>query len=540
MANKGIAIAAVGLVAAAGAGYAGYKYIYSGESNAGDLASVIPANAYMVGYISNEPGAWEKLQKFGTPAAQKIITAQIKEAEQKFLTESKVNFNTDVQPWLGNTMFAILPNTDSKSTTPHILIAVGVKDKIKALAFADKMKAQSKEPSKEVEYKGIKITDSGKGTNKTFTALVNERLVISSEKRSIELAIDTAQGQTSVASKAGSDWFKGDSLGLRQPIAAFYVPNYAQGMEQMIKSSGSSTKVEPAILQELKKIQSIAGAVAIDDAGIRMKMVAKTDGTIPTMPNIAGNASASFPSDTFALVGGAGLSQIWTEVNKIYDQDPEMKKMMTQARQGFTQSTQLDLDKDVFSWMGGDYTMGMMPVNSGIAAQVGFGGALTIDSTNRAVTDNTIAKLIGMAKQNGATVEERQVGSAKISDLKAPGGIGTVLSYGWLSDKSLSVTVGDGLMEKIVNRPGESIEKSSSFTSTMGSMPSQRQSYSYIDIEKIFNLVNTKMGAMATQSIPADANAIISSMQGIGMVSTQPDKNTSQFEALLSLKPATK
>jgi Protein of unknown function (DUF3352) len=540
MANKGIAIAAVGLVAAAGAGYAGYKYIYSGESNAGDLASVIPANAYMVGYISNEPGAWEKLQKFGTPAAQKIITAQIKEAEQKFLTESKVNFNTDVQPWLGNTMFAILPNTDSKSTTPHILIAVGVKDKIKALAFADKMKAQSKEPSKEVEYKGIKITDSGKGTNKTFTALVNERLVISSEKRSIELAIDTAQGQTSVASKAGSDWFKGDSLGLRQPIAAFYVPNYAQGMEQMIKSSGSSTKIEPAILQELKKIQSIAGAVAIDDAGIRMKMVAKTDGTIPTMPNIAGNASASFPSDTFALVGGAGLSQIWTEVNKIYAQEPEAQKMLTQARQGFTQATQLDLDKDVFSWMGGDYTMGMMPVNSGIVAQAGFGGVLTIDSTNRTVTDNTVAKLIDMAKKNGATVAERQVGSAKISDVKAPGGVGTVFSYGWLSDKSLSIAVGDGLMEKIANRTGESIDKSSSFTSTMGSMPSQRQSYSYIDIEKIFNLVNTKMGAMATQSIPADVNAMISSMQGIGMVSTQPDKNTSQFEALLALKPATK
>jgi hypothetical protein len=271
-----------------------------------------------------------------------------------------------------------------------------------------------------------------------------------------------------------------------------------------------------------------------------MKMVAKTDGTIPTMPNIAGNASASFPSDTFALVGGAGLSQIWTEVNKIYAQEPEAQKMLTQARQGFTQATQLDLDKDVFSWMGGDYTMGMMPVNSGIVAQAGFGGVLTIDSTNRTVTDNTVAKLIDMAKKNGATVAERQVGSAKISDVKAPGGVGTVFSYGWLSDKSLSIAVGDGLMEKIANRTGESIDKSSSFTSTMGSMPSQRQSYSYIDIEKIFNLVNTKMGAMATQSIPADVNAMISSMQGIGMVSTQPDKNTSQFEALLALKPATK
>jgi Protein of unknown function (DUF3352) len=76
MSKQGI-VMAVTLVAAAGAGFAAYKYIYSGESNAGDLAGVIPADAYMAAYISNEPEAWEKLKKFGTPTAQNIITTQI-------------------------------------------------------------------------------------------------------------------------------------------------------------------------------------------------------------------------------------------------------------------------------------------------------------------------------------------------------------------------------------------------------------------------------------------------------------------------------
>ena len=542
MAKKGIVTAAL-LVAAAGAGFAGYKYVYSGESNAGDLASVIPADAYMVAYVSNEPEAWAKLQKFGTPAAQKIMTAQLKEAQEKFLAASKMDFNKDVQPWLGNTMLAVLPDTTGgKSNTPHILIAIGIKDKLKALEFSNKLKAQSKEPTKEIDYKGIKITDSGKGSSETFSAIVNDRLVVSPEQHSLELAIDTAKGQPSLASKAGSDWFKGDSLGLKQPIMAFYIPNYVQGLQQLLKSSGQpqTAALDAATLDQLKKIQSLGGGIAIDDAGIRLKFVAKTDGTNPSLPSISGKAIGSFPADTFAVFGGAGLSQIWTEVNKVAAAKPETQQAFTQMRQSFTQSTQLDLDKDVFSWMGGDYTLGMMPVSTGIAAQAGFGGALTIDTTDKAVTDNTLTKLVTLAKGAGLTVEERQVGSAKISDVKAPGGQGTIFSYGWLSDKSISIAMGDGLMDKIATPAGESIDRTANFTTAMGAMPSQRQSYAYIDIEKVLGLFNSKMGAMAGKNIPADVNAMITSVQGLGMSSTQPDKNTSQFEALLTLKPASK
>ena len=540
MSKKGIVTAAL-LVGAAGAGFAAYKYIYSGESNPSDLAGVIPADATMVAYISNDADAWAKLQKFGTPAAQKIIAAQVTEAQQKFLAESKMNFAQDIQPWLGNTMFAILPDSSgSSSAQPHVLIAIGIKDKLKALDFANKLKAQSKEPTKEIDYKGVKITDSGKGSSETFSAIVNDRLVVSPEQKSLELAIDTAKGQPSLASKAGNDWFKADSLGLKQPIAAFYIPNYFQTVQQLFKSGKQSIPVDAVTLEQLKKIQSIGGGIAIDDAGIRMKFVAKTDGTTLQLPTTANKAIGSFPADTFAIVGGTGLSQVWTEVNKIAAAQPTTQQALTQMRQSFTQSTQLDLDKDVMSWMGGDYTMGMMPVSTGITAAAGFGGVLTIDSTDRAVTDSTMTKLTNLAKGSGLTVEPRQVGSTQVFDIKAPAGQGTLFSYGWLSDKSLSIAVGDGLMDKIATHSGDSIERAANFTTAMGAMPAQKQSYAYIDIEKVYGLVNSKMGTATTRSIPPDVEAIISSIQGFGMSSAQPDKNTSQFEALLTLKPTSK
>ncbi len=536
---KKIIITAALLATAAGAGFAGYKYIYHGESNPGDLAGVIPADAYMAAYISNEPGAWAKLQKFGTPAAQSIVIQQVTETHQKLLAETKLDFNQDLQPWLGNMMIAALPDADSQTAKPHILIAIGIKDKLKALDFANKLKAQSKEPTKKLDYKGIEITDSGKGSSETFSAIVDDRLVVAPEQHTLELAIDTAKGQPSLASKAGSDWFKADRLQLKQPIAAFYLPDYPQAVQQLLQAGKQPIALDPATLAQLKKIQSFSGGIAIEDTGIRLKLVAKTDGTTLNLPNTSAKSIGSFPADTFALIGGTGLSQVWTEMNKVAQTQPGTQQIFTQMRQSFTQSTQLDLDKDVFSWMGGEYTLGMMPVSQGIAAQVGFGGALTIDSTDRAVTDNTMTKLTNLAKGYGLSVEPRQVGSTQIIDVKVPAGQGTIFSYGWLSDKSLLLAMGDGLVDKISTHSGESLDRTPNFTTALSDMSVQKQSYGYIDIEKIFSLFKSKAGAaMMGKAIPADINELITTVQGLGMSSTQPDKNTSQFEALLTLKPA--
>jgi hypothetical protein len=533
MSKKGIVTAAL-LVTAAGAGFAGYKYIH-GESQPVDLAAVIPADAYFAAYVSNEPEAWSKLQKFGTPAAQKIITQQLTEAQQKFLESTKMDYAKDLQPWMGNVMVAAVPDASGKASDPQIIIAIGVKDKLKALDFANKLKSQSKEPTKEIDYKGVKITDSGKGKNETFSALVNDELVVSPQQRSVELAIDTAKGAQSLASKTGNDWLQGGTLQLKQPIMAFYVPDYAKGVKQLLKSGKNPIALDAATEKEMQKIQSIGGGIEIDDAGIRMKIVTKTDGTTLNLPNVTSKQTSSFPSDTFMVVGGTGISQIWTEIDRIAALSPEYQKSLTEARTSFTQSTQLDLDKDVFGWMGGEYSLAMMPTNTGITALAGFGGALAIESTDRATTDKTIEKLISLAKTAGIQTEQRQVDGKNITDLKGPQG--NFFSYGWLNDKSLYMSVGDGLLDKIAKPTGETLDRNANFTAAFGSQPQERQSYMYVDVEKIYSAFGSKIGLLSGKSIPADVDAIVSSVRGIGITSVQVDNSTYRSESLLALKP---
>ncbi len=535
MAKKSIITAAL-LAIAAGAGFAGYKFLH-GESQPADLASVIPADAYFVMYISSEAAAWEKLKKFGTPAAQNMITQQLTQVQQKFLADTKMDYTKDLQPWMGNVMIAAIPDANGKTSEPQVVVAIGVKDKLKALDFANKLKAQSKEPTKEIDYKGVKITDTGKGKGETFSALVNDELVIAPQQHSLELAIDTAKGSPSLASKAGNDWFKGNTLDLKQPIMAFYLPDYAQSVQRLLAAGKNPIKLDAATLTQLNKIQSVGGGIAIDDAGVRMKIVSKTDGTTLSLPNMSAKTVENFPTDTFVFAGGTGIAQIWTETSKILSQKPETAQMLTQSRQSFTQTTKLDLDKDIFSWMGGEYGFGAIPVTQGIAAQLGFGGALAIDSTDKALTDNTMTKLTDFAKSNGLQAERRQVDSKTVTDLKFPGG--TLLSYGWLNDKSLLLAVGDGLVEKIVTHPGETLDRNVNFSTVLGTMPQDKQSYVYFDVEKMSALFMPKVAALSGgKQIPADANALIGSIRGIGITSVQVDKSTNKFEALLALKAA--
>jgi hypothetical protein len=534
MAKKGIITAAL-LVTAAGAGFAGYKYIH-GESQPVNLASVIPADAYFAAYISNEPEAWSKLQKFGTPAAQKIITQQLTEVQQKFLAETKMDYVKDIQPWMGNVMVAAVPDPSGKASEPQIIVAIGVKDKLKALDFANKFKSQSKEPTKEIDYKGVKITDTGKGKNESFSALVNDELVVSPQQHSVELAIDTAKGSQSLASKAGNDWLKADTLQLQQPIMAFYLPDYASGVKQLLKSGKNPVTLDAATENEMNKIQSVGGGIAIDDAGIRMKIVTKTDGTTLSLPNAASKQVSSFPSDTFAIFGGTGIDRVWTEVTRIAALKPETQKVLTEARANFTKSTQLDLDKDVFAWMGGEYSMAMIPASTGITAMAGFGGTVAIESTDKATTDNTMSKLTTLAKSAGLQTEQRQVEGKSITDLKGPNG--TFLSYGWLNDKSMYLSVGDGLIEKSAKPTGEALDRNANFTAALGTLPQDRQSYAYVDIEKISTLFGARIALLSGKSIPADVDAFISSVRGLGITSIQVDKNTYRSESLLSLKSA--
>lgn len=62
---------------------------------------------------------------------------------QQILTQSNIDYQKDLKPWVDSVMFAVLPSSPIKPTqaTPlaqesNVLMVVGIKDKASALNFA--------------------------------------------------------------------------------------------------------------------------------------------------------------------------------------------------------------------------------------------------------------------------------------------------------------------------------------------------------------------------------------------------------------------
>lgn len=143
-------------------GIAAYMYLKGGGDSSSPLGSakLVPATALMATYIDTNPESWHKLQQFGTPEAQKLLAKEFQSFNQQMLNDHKISYEADIKPWVGGVMIAVLPpdakkvseNNFPASEAPNYLLVVGIKDKIAALKFANKLKDQ----------KNVKIQEIGR------------------------------------------------------------------------------------------------------------------------------------------------------------------------------------------------------------------------------------------------------------------------------------------------------------------------------------------------------------------------------------------
>lgn len=143
-------IPVIGTAVIIAGGIAAYMYLKGGTNSSSPLGSakLVPATALMATYIDTNPESWNKLQQFGTPEARKLLGKEFQDFNQQMLNDSKISYEADIKPWVGGMMIAVLPPDAKKvsqdnfraSEAPNYLLVVGIKDKIAALKFANKLK----------------------------------------------------------------------------------------------------------------------------------------------------------------------------------------------------------------------------------------------------------------------------------------------------------------------------------------------------------------------------------------------------------------
>jgi Protein of unknown function (DUF3352) len=539
-----LAIGAIVLVAGGIGAYFAVKQVMKGtDSSPLTAAKLVPDDAVAAVYISGDTQAWKKLEAFGTPEAQKLVGDGLAKMNQELLTQSNVTFDQDIQPWLGGTMIAILPPNAVKPAqslpntpdAPNVLVVVGVKDKLAILNFSNKLKANKSLKQKEVDYKGQKITEiSSENGDPGYISFSENHLVISDQRLLVEQSIDAAKGEPSFASKPNANTVLTQGMELQNPLVQFYLPDYGGLVKQALASTPQATPLSPDLLKQLEQVKSISGGIGVDDQGLRLKTNTIVDpkaGLLLTQSS-PGKIVSLFPSETIALMSGYGIKQGWEAALKQADANPELKRGIDIMRGG-TQVVNLDLDKDIFGWMDGEFGLAMMPVNQGMLASAGVGGALAFDTSDRKTAEAMFAKLDTLVKQQMVSPTPKEVGGKKVTDWQTP--MGTVLTHGWLDQDTVFVAVGEPVVSAITTPKGAQLDASPAFQGITGSLPKPNGGYFYLDMEKVMPLIE-KVSAQASP-MPPESKAILSSIRGIGATASNPNTSTSQMEMILSLKP---
>ncbi|MEH2436924.1 MAG: DUF3352 domain-containing protein [Nostoc sp.] len=549
-------IPAVGAAVLAAGGITAYTYFKSplgASSDALGSAKLVPSTALMATYITTDSQAWAKLQQFGTPEAQKLVAKGLANFNKQVFSDSNVSYEKDIKPWAGGVMIAVLPPNSVKPTqfkasfqapnTPinvqqesNILIIVGIKDKLSALNFANKLKSQKGVKFKESDYKGQKIIETTENSKPTYSVVLNNsHLVLAPEKQAVEKAIDTFKGESSFASKEGASSILNKRMDVKNSLAQIYIPDYADMVQQLAAGSPQTKQLPPQALTQLKQIKSVVAGVGVDDAGVRVKAIANLDPQLNKFQyqSSPGNIVGQFPTSTFALISGNGISRGWETLVEESKNYPEMKQGLEQVR-GQLKFVNIDLDKDIFGWMNGEFAFGAIPSNQGVLTSVGFGGALVFDTSDRKTAEATFTKLDTLAKNYQINIGNRNIGGKDVTEWQIPRQ-GALLSHGWIDQDTVFVALGGPVAEAIGDRKNPSLDNSDTFKAVTGSLQKPNGGYFYLDMDK------TQTVPLIKSLISSDANAItiLGSIRGLGFTATSPDKSTSELEMLLALKPNT-
>jgi len=543
----------------------------TGTSVSGTL-TVVPKQSLMAMSISTDGAALSQIEQFLSPETKKLYDTEL-DKFRKNLSSSDFDYDKDVKPWIGkNVTIAFLPsgktanlvpnrsqsalqpryvpmsNTGSiqfvqnkepekaeSASPPNVLLVIEVKDKAGAEKFlSEKVKTKAGGKEKQSEYKGVKITQYGEGSNSSATATVGDYLIVTPREQLTQKAIDTFKGEPSLASSISAD-----DLKLKNTVAQVYIPNFGESIVELSALNPKAETIPPESLEQLKKVKSINLGFGIDDSGIRFKALGKFDPeAIAALKNSPNKIIGQIPSQAFAVITGFNIKNSWEQFAKSAEKNAEIKKSLDEARTQLKSSPlAIDLDKDIFGWMDGEYAIASVSGKpEGILAQTqGLAPVLLLQTTNRSAGESLLKKLDDFISKNGGKVDKKDVGGVAVTEWSVPGAPGAIVSHGWSQQDTLFLTASP-IVSLFVPKPTSALEADPTFKSVVSTLPTNNVGYFYIDADKTWSIVQSFLPAAEKEKTPPEVKALITSIRGLAVTAAYPKPDTAEVEAILALK----
>ncbi|MEH1897066.1 MAG: DUF3352 domain-containing protein [Nostoc sp.] len=543
-----LTLSAAGLLI--GAGTLAYWLLSQRQISSGDLlvgANIIPGDALFAVSLTTDPQQWQKLRQFGTKETQAELDKNLVELRDRFLTNNGYDFQKDIAPWVGDdvTIAILAPatankavpkpvttNEDAASDQQSMVMVLPVKNP----EIAKNILAQPKtlKQGKWIDriYQGIAIKQSEGQAGENFSAaLLDGRfIVITDSPKATERAINAYKNQTSLATTGGfADNFP--KIANDQPFSQFYinVPTAAK-----IAAASPNRPIPAQVLAQLQNNQGLAGTMTLEAEGIRFKGVSwlnPNSQRVLAVENKAGQMQSRLPAETLMMLSGGNLQRLWGDYVLTSQGNPLSPIAPEQLRGGIKSLTTLDLDKDLLSWMKGEFSLSVIPSSPKEGSPDNFRSGLVfmVQGSDRNSAEASIKQLDDvMRNQYQFQVQSAKVAGQPVVNWVSPYGTLTA-THGWLDGNVAFLVVGAPVTDKIVPKPNNTLASTIPFQQTVPTEPNPTNGQFFLDVER-----TVKNFPLPT--LISNQQSLLDATRSIGMTSAVSDSRSNIYNIFLALK----
>lgn len=574
--NKSSLILTLAAIAAIiNGGAAAYWVLIQEKYSWGNLpvgASLIPQNTLMALSISTNEQEWQKLSEFGTPQSQAAFEQSLTKLRDRFLTANGYNYQQHIQPWLGKQVTIaflappksttqgkltkqVTPITESESAESEaselekqsVVMVLPIDNPLQAKQILEQPQSPfNKNQWTEREYQGVTIKETKVNDDETYSTAVIEGkfLVISTDSRGIDRVIDTYKGDASLANTPGySEALQ--KIADNQSFAQLYVNIPAAA----VAANTDGKQLSPQGLAQIQQQQGLASNIILESQGIKFKNISWLKPNSQRryqITNSAGTMPQILPANTLMMVSGGNLKQFWQEYVQGAQSNPITPFKPKELRSAVKNFTGLDLDEDLISWMGGEFSVALIPAKStnqanAQSSNIGPGVVFMVKTSDRKTAEKNLAQLNEiMSDKYRFKAEKSQLGNQPVVNLVSPV-LGVKMSQGWLDGNVAFLTLGAPITEEIVPRPKNNLTQNELFRSTVPSELKPNNGHFFIDIERMgvdttANLLSFLLRLSPDVTTQNNLRNQLSPMQAIGVTAAVSDERSSRFDIFVKLK----
>jgi len=521
--KKRITLIGILLVLVIGGAYSYFRLVVGQRLTPQASAKLVPERASSLTFINTDPDVWSHLEKYGTPEAQTVWKGYLEQIEQDILPHSELNYEEDIAPWLSGMAIAHFPSFNPFSQDKNVLVIAGITNSLKARNFLGSLKNNGSTQVRQRQYQGVTITevetaDGGRASG----AMVQGYILFSPQGKVIEQAIATTQGQPSFASEEGMQQLLSRGLNLENPAAQVYLTDYSQWLGKGLAGQGFDV------------IESAVMGIELKPEGIHWQTLALSAETeFLTLPPNESQLLSEFPESTVALINGHQLDQLWSQLVDRSQETPLLRVGLSVMRR-WARSWDLDLDQDVFSWLNGEYAIALFPTQESSLPNLPFAGGILIESSQPEIGEKTLGKLSNIARKNPFLTQETEIlGNTEVTTWQDPSQQ-PFLSYGWLQEERLMVTVATPLRIFAEKQGENSLRNSPQFSAMAEHLPDSNFGYVYFDIKQAMTLLEA-IPQHPLKKLSPQAKVTLNSMEQVALTAFQPEPSLRQIDIFLSL-----